>query len=50
MHYILNALYLPGFDQSQLSQDMPPIETFAIVLNHYLGTDLKVNPIPAPFK
>lgn len=45
-HDILNALYLPGFDTSQLSNTMDPTETFAIVLNHYLNVGLKVNRTP----
>lgn len=42
-HYILNALYLPGFDYSTLSNDMPPIDTFMIVLNHYLNAGVSVD-------
>jgi hypothetical protein len=43
-HDILNALYLPGFDTSTLSPNMPPNDTFAIVLNHYLNAGLQVDP------
>jgi hypothetical protein len=41
--YILNALYLPGFDTSQLPDNLPPIETFQIVLNHYLNADVTID-------
>jgi hypothetical protein len=44
---ILNALYLPGFDTSTLSNSMDPNETFVIVLNHYLNAGVQVNPTPA---
>ncbi len=33
--HILNALLLPGCDQSVLTQDMNPINTFPVVLNCY---------------
>lgn len=46
-NYILNALYLPGFDTRQLSNTMDPAETFAIVLNHYLNAGLMVDRTPA---
>ena len=45
-HDILNALYLPGFDTSQLSNTMDPTATFAIILNHYLNAGLTVNTTP----
>jgi hypothetical protein len=41
-HHIVNALYLPGFDTSKLPQDMKPIDTFPIILNHYFNTDIPV--------
>ena len=37
---ILNALYLPGFDTSQLPQDMNPMDTFPIIFNHYFHAGL----------
>lgn len=37
---ILNALYLPGFDTSQLSQDMNPINTFPLIFNHYFHANI----------
>lgn len=42
-HDILNALYLPGYDTSQLSADLAPIDTFVIVLNHYMNAGLSVD-------
>jgi hypothetical protein len=48
-HHILNALYLPGFDTATLPRDLPPIETFPVVLNHYLNAGVKVvEYIPGP--
>jgi hypothetical protein len=41
-YHILFAMYLPGFDTSKLSADVAPIETFAIVLNHYMNADVDV--------
>jgi hypothetical protein len=38
--HILNALYLPGYDTSQLSQDMNPINTFPLIFNHYFDADI----------
>lgn len=31
---ILNALYLPGYDQTSLPQNLDPIDTFPIIFNH----------------
>jgi hypothetical protein len=39
-YYILNALYLPDFDTTGLSTNLPPIDTFVIVLNHYLSAGI----------
>ena len=39
---ILNALYLPGYDISQLPQDMNPMNTFPIIFNHYFNAGLPV--------
>lgn len=47
MYQILNALYLPGFDTSQLPATLDPMETFTLVLNHYLNAEVKVNRTPA---
>lgn len=39
---IVNALYLPGYDYSQLTEDMSPIHTFEIILNHYMQAEMSV--------
>jgi hypothetical protein len=44
--YILNALYLPGYDTSKLPADLPPIDTFVIVLNYYLNAGVAVDKTP----
>ena len=41
--YILNALYLPGYDYTQLSDNMDPLDTFVLVLNHYLNANVAVH-------
>jgi hypothetical protein len=43
---ILNAMYLPGFDTSQLSVNIAPIDTFVVVLNHYLNAGISINQSP----
>ncbi len=35
---ILNAYYLPGFDQSKLYKSVSPVNSFRLVFNHYFGT------------
>ena len=42
-YYILNAMYLPGYDTSQLPNNLPPIDTFVVVLNHYLDAGITVD-------
>lgn len=37
---ILNAMYLPGYDTSQLPQDLNPMNTFPIIFNHYFHADI----------
>lgn len=39
---IVNALYLPGYDYSTLKRDMEPVQTFELVLNHYLDAGVQV--------
>lgn len=39
---ILNALYLPGFDYSELDNNITPVNTFRIIFNHYFGTDFEI--------
>ena len=46
--YILNALYLPGFDVSQLKQDMPPVQTFQLIFSHYLNINLPITDYNGP--
>lgn len=41
-YMILNALYLPGYDTSQLSDDLNPLYTFEIILNHYFQAGVTV--------
>lgn len=44
-HYeILNALYLPGVDTSDLYPTLSPINTFRIVLNKYFGQNYQILP------
>ncbi len=38
---ILNALYLPGFED-QLPAGLSPVNTFRVVLNHYFGAELEL--------
>ncbi len=38
--HILNAMYLPTYDISQLPQDINPINTFPIIFNHYFNADI----------
>jgi hypothetical protein len=39
--HILNALYLPEFDYSQISSDHTPVNTFRIIFNEYFGDDME---------
>jgi len=42
-YYILNAMYLPGYDTSKLPANLAPIDTFVVVLNHYLDAGIMVD-------
>jgi hypothetical protein len=42
-YYILNAMYLPGYDTTPLPNNLPPIDTFVVVLNHYLAAGITVD-------
>jgi len=42
-YYILNAMYLPGYNTTQLPNDLAPIDTFVVILNHYLNAGLTVD-------
>jgi hypothetical protein len=39
---ILNAYYLPDFDQAKLYDSITPVNSFRLILNHYFGTDLEL--------
>ncbi len=41
---ILNALYLPGLKQSQISAEITPVNSFRLVLREYFGIDLPALP------
>lgn len=41
---ILNALYLPEILNTALYEDMSPVNTFRIVLDHYFGADFRLLP------
>jgi len=36
---ILNAMYLPGVDHSELSESISPVNTFRLIFNHCFGAD-----------
>jgi hypothetical protein len=36
---ILNAMYLPGMDHSELSDSISPANTFRLIFNHYFDAD-----------
>jgi hypothetical protein len=36
---ILNAMYLPSLDYSELSDSMSPVNTFRVIFNRYFGAD-----------
>ena len=39
---ILNAMYLPGMDHSELSESISPVNTFRLIFNHYFGADYEL--------
>lgn len=41
---ILNAYHLPGMDRDEIPQDITPVNTFRMVLNHYFQADLPMLP------
>ena len=41
---ILNALYLPGVDTSDLYPSMTPVNTFRFIFNKYFGANLNILP------
>ena len=48
MYYILNAMYLPGYDISTLPDNLAPVDTFVVVLNHYLNAGVSVDTTSTP--
>jgi hypothetical protein len=38
-HKILNVMYLPGMDYSEISNSISPVNTFRLIFNHYFGAD-----------
>jgi hypothetical protein len=38
-HKILNAMYLPGMDYSELSDSISPVNTFRLIFDHYFDAD-----------
>jgi hypothetical protein len=36
---ILNVMYLPGMDYSELSDSVSPVNTFRLIFNYYFGAD-----------
>lgn len=40
--HILNALYLPDFDYSQINPDHTPVNTFRVILNAYFGENMEL--------
>jgi hypothetical protein len=40
--HIMNALYLPGYDTSTLTEDMKPYLTFQLIFKHYFDLDIPV--------
>jgi len=38
-HKILNAMYLPGVDYSELWDSISPVNTFRLIFNQYFGAD-----------
>ncbi len=41
---ILNAMYLPGMDYSEISESISPVNTFRLIFNHYFGADYEMLP------
>jgi hypothetical protein len=41
---ILNAYYLPGMDDVEISPDISPVNTFRIIFNFYFSEDLEILP------
>lgn len=41
---ILNAMYLPGVEPQEISDDFSPVNTFRLIFDRYLGADLPLLP------
>jgi hypothetical protein len=41
-HKILNAMYLPGVDYSELRDSISPVNTFRLIFNHYFGAEYEL--------
>lgn len=41
---VLNVYHFPGFDYSQLDDDISPVNTFRVIFNHYFKTDFAILP------
>ena len=39
---ILNAYFFPDGDYDDLYQEITPVNTFRVIFNQYLGTDLEI--------
>lgn len=46
---ILNALYLPGINSSDIPPNLTPVNTFRFILNHYFAAELNLLPNTAFF-
>jgi hypothetical protein len=38
-HKILNSMYLPGMDYTEISDSISPVNTFRLIFSHYFGAD-----------
>ena len=41
---ILNAMYLPGMDYSEIPESISPVNTFRLIFNHYFGAEYEILP------
>jgi hypothetical protein len=41
-HRILNAMYLPGMDYSEISASISPVNTFRLIFNNYFDADYQL--------
>jgi hypothetical protein len=45
---IVFTLYIPGYDTSNLPQDIDPIDTFPIVFNYLFDDNISLKSVPTP--